>query len=223
MHVQALYIEASDQQSRGGKATASDAPTTSGNLPAEHTQRLAVKLMKKYPSLMEGMDMGSMMTGMDAAWMFDYDPMGYGAGLGYYGMDAFGYPLPGYEAYGGYGNFAFPMGFQAPKGGKGSSRNAEKHRARTQRTDQGNRKGKQGGPPQRGTDSTAQVGAAGETVKVGRIVGFWPNYEITYDEVPTGSQAGGGNRGGRSKNNKAKGKPAPKQAAADAAPASEMA
>lgn len=218
LHVQALYIEACDQQSKGGKATASDAPTTYGNLPAEHTQRLAVKLMKKYPSLMEGMDMGSMMPEMDAAWMFDYDPMGYGAGLGYYGMDAFGYPLPGYEAYGGYGNFAFPMAFQAPKGGKGSGRG----RARTQKADQGNRKGKQGGV-QRGTDSTAQVDAAGETTRVGRIVGFWPNYEITYDEVPTGSQAAGGNRGGRSKNNKAKGKSESKQAAVDIAPPPGMA
>lgn len=46
--------------------------------------------------------------------------------------------------------------------------------------------------------SQGRRGSSQQTVRVGRIVGFWPNYTITYDEVPTSR--------GRSKSGKARGK-----------------
>merc|ERR1719183_191141 len=63
-HIQGLYTEHS-RSAQGGKTAALDGSATlgtmGGGLPAEHTQRLAVKLVKKYPAYMEGLDMGNMM------------------------------------------------------------------------------------------------------------------------------------------------------------------
>jgi len=44
--------------------------------------------------------------------------------------------------------------------------------------------------------------------RVGRIVGFWPNYTVTYDDVPVVGPVGfgRGGRSSRSKGNKAKSK-----------------
>lgn len=50
----------------------------------------------------------------------------------------------------------------------------------------------------------------GSTMRVGRIVGFWPNYSITYEDVPAGVTSVAGTGRGRSKN-KAKGKAMPKK------------
>jgi len=203
-HIQELYIEYSKQNSQGAQKDAE--ATQIGDLPAEHTQRLAVKLVKRYPGLTEGMDMSSIMLpsvpSMDASWMFDsmnaYDPMSYGM-MNYGMVDAFGFPYM-MDPYYGMGNFAYPQFMngqkgQASKGGRGSNqgrRNGQKP---------GGQKGKGGagkGGDAAGKGMMAAPGAADETVRVGRIVGFWPNYEITYDEVPP---QGGGKGGGRTKNN----------------------
>lgn len=210
-HIQELYMEHAKQHSQGTKPAA-DGPAHIGNLPVEHTQRLAVKLVKKYPALTEGMDMGDMMMGMHDSWMFDYDPMGYGMGYGM-GMDAFGFPYYPVDPYGAmaYGNFCYPQTMskgQASKGGR-----SNQGRRGVQKP--GGQKGKGGGKGYAGAGKgMMDAGAAGvdETVRVGRIVGFWPNYEITYDEVPTAPQGGG--KGGQRSKNKAKGKAAPKKAAA---------
>jgi len=216
-HIQELYIEHSKQHSQGGKPPA-DGPTHIGNLPVEHTQRLAVKLVKKYPALTEGMDVGDMMIGMDSPWMFDpmgCDPMGYGMGYGM-GMDAFGFPYYGMDPYGGmaYGNFGYPQVMNPSKGQ--ASKGGRSNQGRRGAQKPGGQKGK-GGAGQKGGHAGAgkgmmDAGAAGidESVRVGRIVGFWPNYTITYDEVPTAPQGGG--KGGQRSKNKAKGKAAPKKA-----------
>jgi hypothetical protein len=198
-HIQELYMEASKNYGAGRQERALDAPeNVGGNLPADHLQRLAVKLVKKYPGLTEGLDMGNMMVGMEAAWQFDYDPMGYG--MGYYGYDAYGYPMA-LDPYG-LGLATFPMAT-----GKGQ--------ARGKGNQGGKKKGKSGESGSK--NKQAQGAKGGETVKVGRIVGFWPNYEITYDEVPAHPAAvSGGNRGGN-KGKKAKPKeraPKPSTAAA---------
>lgn len=214
-HIQELYIEHSKQNSQGAqKATEAQ---KIGDLPAEHTQRLAVKLVKKYPGLTEGMDMSSIMLpsvpSMDASWMFDsmnvYDPMSYGM-MNYGMVDAFGFPYM-MDPYG-MGNFAYPQVMngqkgQASKGARGSNqgrRNGQKP---------GDQKGKGGagkGGDAAGKGMMAAPGAADETVRVGRIVGFWPNYTITYDEVPP---QGAGKGGGRTRT-KARGKAKAASAAA---------
>merc|ERR1719443_1068196 len=76
-------------------------------------------------------------------------------------------------------------------------------------------KGKGGGRENDGgKDGQAAPGGSAETVRVGRIVGFWPNYTITYDEVPaTGQPAGGGQK--KQGQKKAKGKAAPKSKAVE--------
>lgn len=215
VHLQDLYLEASKHQGQGGRSTGDSPASAGGNLPTEHTQRLAVKLVKKYPSITEGMDMGNMM-GMDP-WtmggMFDYDPMGYGLYTGGYGMDAFGYPFPPMDAYG-YGDFAFPGGMPPMhgQGAKGSGQGPwKKSQGAGGKANSRGGKGKQGGGQKggKGGQAAAAAGGDGETVRVGRIVGFWPNYEITYDDLPTSGQGGANSRGGRQKN-KAKSKAAPK-------------
>jgi hypothetical protein len=174
-----------------------------GNLSAEHTHRLALKLAKKYPQLSEGLDMG-----MDPNWMqFPYDKMGYGYGCGFdgYGADFpnFGFdPYQAFDPFGGFGSF--PPGINMPfmqdgGGGKGNQ---------TRKKDgKGGQKGKQGGAGQKAGGKGASAGSkqgGQETVKVGRVVGFWPNYTIAYDDVPV---AGGGRKPAK---NKAKSKASPK-------------
>jgi len=56
-----------------------------------------------------------------------------------------------------------------------------------------------------GASGSSAGSGGGQTVRVGRIVGFWPNYTVTYDEVPAPRPGPAGGRGGRSKN-RAKGK-----------------
>lgn len=183
--VQELYIEATKQPGQG-EAVAPVSAGPQGSLPAEHSQRLAVKLVKKYPVFTEGMemDMSQLMVGMDAAWMFDYDPMGYG--YGYLGFDPYGYPMPlaPFDPNLAFGAFAFPAEQKAGKGGRGSQG------GRGQKSKQGKKgRGQKGGG---GTGSNASpAGEGGETVKVGRMVGFWPDYYYVEDEVPTGNQRTG--------------------------------
>lgn len=204
-HIQELYIEHSKHHAAGTRPSA-DGPATVGNLPVEHTHRLAVKLVKKYPGLTEGMDMSNVMP-LDASWMmYDYDTMGYG--MGYYGMDPFGMPYMPMDPFAGYGNFAYPQMPSAPKGqGAKGGRSGQGGRGGRKPNGKGKGAGTKGADAGKGIDAATAGG--GETVRVGRIVGFWPNYTITYDEVPTAPQ-GGGKGGGRSKN-KAKGKAAPKK------------
>merc|ERR1719331_1206651 len=128
-----------------------------------------------------------------------------------YGMvDAFGFPYM-MDPYG-MGNFAYPQVMngqkgQASKGARGSNqgrRNGQKP---------GDQKGKGGagkGGDAAGKGMMAAPGAADETVRLGRIVGFWPNYTITYDEVPP---QGAGKGGGRTRT-KARGKAKAASAAA---------
>lgn len=204
-HVQEFYIEATKNTGQGDRQ-ADAAPTqgAGGSLPSQHAQRIAVKLVKKYPGMTEGMDMGSVMAGMDAAWMFDYDPMGYG--MGYFDVDAYGYPMPTFDAfYGapyGPGNITgYPASQKAPRGGRGGGRG--------QKSKAGGKKGGGKGGGGKGSD----VADGGETVKVGRIVGFWPNYTYVEDEVPTASPS----RPQRQKKANAKGKAAPKAKSAASA------
>lgn len=214
--IQSLYIEHSKMNAQGGaKGAAEPPPAEGGNLPAEHTQRLAVKLMKRYPQLSEGLDMGmgmGMGLGMDGNWMPDYyDPMWMQG----YGLDPFvyGYGYPGYDAFG--GSFGSSYGamppMQSPSGKGAGGSKASQGRRGGPKAD--GKKGKQGGGHKGGKGANAAAADGGvETQTVGRIVGFWPNYSITYDEVPVetgGTSGGGGNRGARSKN-KAKSKAAPK-------------
>lgn len=203
-HVQEQYTEASKNHGAGRQERALEAPANvGGNLPPEHLQRLAVKLVKKYPGLTEGLDMGSMMVGMEAAWMFDYDPMGYG--MGYYGVDAYGYPMA-LDPYG-FGGFAFQQPAGKGQASKGKGNQGGKRRGKSSERGSKNKQsqGMQG-------MAAAPAAGSGEKVKVGRIVGFWPNYQITYDEVPAQpAPVSGGNRGGN-KGKKAKGKGAPKAA-----------
>lgn len=183
----------------------SEAP---GNLSAEHTHRLAMKLAKKYPQLSDGLDLG-----MDASWMqFPYDKMGMGYGYGFgfdgTGFDGYGTDFSGFGGFDPYGfdPFAgfgsFPPGIPMPMmgqgfGGKGSQ-------GRKKADGKNGQKGGQKNNSQGKGASAANKQNGQETVKVGRVVGCWPNYTMVYDDVPV---AGAGR--GKSKN-KAKSKAAPK-------------
>lgn len=156
-----------------------------GSLAAEHVKRLSLKLVKKYPALAEGLDMEHCAN----VWGQPYDP--YTAS---FGADAFGAwaadpalaaaffgALSGFGD-GGFGPYSLAQTPSRKAGGK-AARLAQKG-------------GKQ-------ADAAAQEGAgSGDVLRVGRVVGHWPNYQVVYDEYPM--QGDWKSHGGRSKN-KAKG------------------
>lgn len=214
------------------------------NLSSEHAKRLAMKLVKKYPQLSEGLEMetGNMAStgGDQSGWGSGYYDPYVGA---YGGYDPYGAPwanpmqMPGSPVYGGYpfpawdpsfGGACQPFGFpaaakgQGQKGGRGGSRQRSQGRRGGQRPGDGRQKGKQaGGTPVAAAGKGEAVDPSGDdnqTVRVGRIVGFWPNYTVTYDEVPVGGASGGGGRGGGRGRGKARGKASAKKPAAPVAP-----
>lgn len=216
-------------------------------LTAEHAQRLAMKLVKKYPPLSEGMGLSLGDTSMGHS--MNFDAMGYGQ---YFdmsqgsGFDDFGYGTgvwpgdPSFAQFPGMWDpslgFAPPVAFPDKLPGKGKGGRGRGAKARGNGKERGAKGRGDGGSNWAASEDwnaslSQQLNAAaaagesgaggkpGQTVRVGRIVGFWPNYTITYDEVPAavgGATPGGGGgtrRGGRS-NNKAKSKAAPKKESA---------
>lgn len=202
---------------------AADGGGEQGTLAPEHSKRLALKLVKKYPSLGEG---------LEAGWGQCFDPAGLAADYGFDGLAAsawpaaalgalpYGYPgvpgwdpafaaalseraglpppwlLPGAAAAPAALPYAYPPAAQAGRGGKG-----RRHRSRGPKGD-----GERGGADPGGGAKAANAGAAAaDTMKVGRIVGFWPHYQITYDDVP--APAGGGGRGRSRRQPKSKASP----------------
>merc|ERR1719454_2419686 len=105
--------------------------------------------------------------------------------MGYYGLDAYGYPAIPLDPHSIYGA-GFGMG-GSPAHAKGQAKSKGKN-------NQGKKKNAEGG--QKNNRAYQPATASGETVQVGRIVGFWPNYQITYDEVPATGQSSAGNRAG---------------------------
>jgi len=186
-------------------------PQPADNLTAEHARRLAIKLVKKYPPLMEGMDMELIATVNGSGWYGGPgDP--YRSGCG--GFDAYGTwvpgAIPGYPVgfwgpgCGGYQPFAHPPSKAAGRrggrgGGAGGSGRARSQGRRSQRAAKGGGC-KNSAPRQEGADMGHAMDPA---MRVGRIVGFWPHYSVTYDDVPVMHEAAAGaGRGGRGKANR---------------------
>mmetsp|Transcript_22265 Transcript_22265/g.62476 ORF Transcript_22265/g.62476 Transcript_22265/m.62476 type:complete len:616 (+) Transcript_22265:114-1961(+) len=219
-----------------------DAPQPAGNLAPEHARRLAMKLVKKYPPLSEGLDIDSSIAGA-SSWGQYYDPYavtygteGYGAAWAAGGPASapavYGYPFPSWDP--SFGAAYQPLAYP-PAGGKGAGRKggakgggggrAWSHSNKADGgKDRGGHRGKQqascppgvelgGLPLETMGGPAAAIGGDGgnQSVRIPRIVGFWPNYTITYDDVPAAGGAGSGaGKGGRSKH-KAKGKAAAKK------------
>eukprot|EP00930_Biecheleria_cincta_P036342 TRINITY_DN24933_c0_g1_i1.p1 TRINITY_DN24933_c0_g1~~TRINITY_DN24933_c0_g1_i1.p1 ORF type:complete len:606 (-),score=135.09 TRINITY_DN24933_c0_g1_i1:38-1825(-) len=186
---------------------ASEALAAKGSLPLENAKRLATKLVKRYPALLQGMETPQ---GIDAsacswygrgAWQGSYsDGCDYGqqwAESATASSEAYSYPFwtdaAGMAAYAGWESL-YPSSASAAgrRGGGGRPKGvpaAATARARTksQRTGAGaavqraasrRRKG--------GTNGKAAAwarGVAGEMAAIPRVTGYWPNYSITYDEV----------------------------------------
>lgn len=184
-----------------------------GNLPVLQCRRLAAKLVKKYPPLAQGLDMDLLGGGMWDA--HSWDPGVYAAdcfGAGAFGMGDWapeqltpatlasmweqnfgGYPMGQWDP--GFG--VYPAAHPPPRGRGG----------------RGGKGGKQG----KGGKGKAPGGGACGGMPVGRIVGFWPNYRVTYDEVPAQAGKGRGGRG-RTKSRGRSGQAAKADVAAAAAP-----
>lgn len=179
-------------------------PSDPTMLAPEHSKRLALKLVKKYPALSEGLEAGWGQCFDPAAFGGDYAAMAdYSWMAGQMAAMYPGYGFPGWDpsfaaAFGQAGAF----GAQPPAKGSGKGRGG-RNRSKGPRSDgkRGGRGGKQGG-------EGAKATPAADSMQVGRIVGFWPNYQITYDEVPASS--GAGNSRGRGKR-QAKSKASPKR------------
>lgn len=165
-------------------AAPAEGDPAAGTITNEHKKRLVMRLVKKYPPYLEGLPgpVGDWLP--EEFWAQPYcDPMAaYG-----------GYPPDMWDmSYGAFGPFAYapPMGGGKGRGGA-RSRSVGRGKAGKQRADAAGGAG-------------AGNSGAGATVKVGRIVGFWPNYTVAYDEVPAlspppgvgwGSKGGGGGKG----------------------------
>jgi len=163
-------------------------PQPADSLTAEHARRLAIKLVKKYQPFLEGMDMEliSSVNGWNGG---SSDP--YQSAYG--GFDPYGstwVPPPSYPAgfwspgYGSHQPFAqSPSKAAGQRGGRGGGGSG---RARGQGR-RGNQRAAKGGGCK--DFASRQEGAAtdqdmGPPMRVGRIVGFWPNYSVMYDDMP---------------------------------------
>lgn len=196
--------------------------TPSGGLATEHACRLAMKLVKRYPALSQGMAVESNMPEIQDSW----------ANYGYYmpyGMDPYAnwganyvYAAGGWDP-----NFAAvqqqyvypPMKGSSATTGAGGRDGRQRRKASEARRPE--IAGGGGGvhvarPGAGGFAHSAAVGGSGgrqkggkrgqeqaQTMRVGRIVGFWPNYTVTYDEIP----APGGSAGGSSAATGGRGRP----------------
>lgn len=171
----------------GGERLASEALAAKGSLSLEYAKRLATKLVKKYPALLQGMEVAQGVDG-SACW-------GYGSSLwpgadyaqqwaeaAAAGSEAYCYPFWGDDAsMAAYAEWSsrYPAGRRGPGRPKGVAAAASaRTRSKSQRTGAGaaemratsrRRKG--------GANSKAAVAA------MPRVTGYWPNYTITYDEV----------------------------------------
>eukprot|EP00747_Dinoflagellata_sp_TGD_P167095 gnl/TRDRNA2_/TRDRNA2_190949_c0_seq1.p1 gnl/TRDRNA2_/TRDRNA2_190949_c0~~gnl/TRDRNA2_/TRDRNA2_190949_c0_seq1.p1 ORF type:complete len:625 (-),score=160.63 gnl/TRDRNA2_/TRDRNA2_190949_c0_seq1:107-1807(-) len=221
------------------------------NLASEHARRLAMKLVKKYPALSEGLVSDTdRLAGLAGGWAPEmYNAMGY-PGYGFDGYGQFGmsggavYSMPpafmpwdpsaammgGLPMMGGYP--AATKGGGKGRGGGGAA--AASKRGGQSKSDGQGAAGKKGpkqaaaaapaasGPP---VSMPVAAGSTPQTLRVGRIVGYWPNYTITYDEVPApggattpgGSGGGGGGGGGRNKGKNQRTKAAAKKGPAPGA------
>mmetsp|Transcript_16065 Transcript_16065/g.35252 ORF Transcript_16065/g.35252 Transcript_16065/m.35252 type:complete len:539 (-) Transcript_16065:468-2084(-) len=145
-------------------------------LAGEHAQRLATKLLKKFPALCEGLEVENpAMQG----WMPALDPYAmYHAGYEGYWPGAS--PCDGGFVYQPY---AYPpRNFTGKRPGRGQAT-----RGRSQdeaKEGHGRAEGKSDRRAKYAAGDAKDAGNAKDTVSVGRIVGFWPNYVVTYDEVP---------------------------------------
>mmetsp|Transcript_27472 Transcript_27472/g.60445 ORF Transcript_27472/g.60445 Transcript_27472/m.60445 type:complete len:509 (+) Transcript_27472:117-1643(+) len=187
-----------------GSAPALDLPE--GSLASEHARRLALKLVKKYPALADGLEI----EGAARPWGQYFDPYaanGFGAvdmgawAPGLPGSPAYGYPMMGSAWDGGFGGFG-GRGYMGGKRSGGRGGRGKGGCAGARPRSQGRRQG-QPGEAGEGDGGSKQVGDAEAAPPVGRIVGFWPNYTITYDEVP--APGDGGKKSGRSKKARGKG------------------
>lgn len=164
-------------------------------LTAEHARRLAIKLVKKYPPLMDGMDMELLAAVNGTGWYGGGPGDPYRSGCG--GFDPYGNWVSG--AQGGY-----PVGFWGPgcggyqpfthpppkaagrRGGRGGGSGGNGG-ARSQGRRGSQRAAKGGGCKDAASKQEgAEVGQGmGHTMPpVGRIVGYWPNYSVSYDDAP---------------------------------------
>jgi hypothetical protein len=272
-HIQEL-IQTPQQDGEGG----------GGNLAGEHVRRLALKLVKKYPALSDGLEAEQLGAAGGGVWNPYAGAMGGYAAVspyamppfdaGYMGMPPYVMPYPGMPGmpamYGyGYPNAALYPGYPAgtyPPGvagvqqpapspkrkaaGKAKGQNKKKpdNDGPGQKKDKGGKSGGQaaanqtaqnlalaqqraiaqqqaqhaammGFPtaafPSSATNAApappaqqAAPGGDGDGLRVGRIVGFWPNYTVQYEEVPAAQGGGGpsGAPGGGGKNKKNKNK-----------------
>lgn len=158
-----------------------------GGLTIEHARRLAVKLVKKYPQLSNGFEINPNLPSMCGQCWPDfgyYDPGESHVDYGCQGMDAYGMwsgdaCFPYHCAWDPNIAGALSQG-PAPVEGRGNS--GSRARSQSRKRAGGNGRWKSG---KKACDEQVQ------TITVGRIVGFWPNYAVTYDEVlAPGAQLG---------------------------------
>jgi hypothetical protein len=172
----------------------------SPNLPAEQMRRLAQKLVKRCPAMSEGIYDSACFDGFDPSMYYGgWDPSMEACGEGMTGWPdgmAFDFPTnfpPGWEPL--YDASQWPRGKGWGKGGRGKGRKGG-----------GRGRGSRNTNPKADAAAAAVAAAAAfglpttEDGKVGRVVGYWPNYEITFDNVG----AGGARKSGRRAKSKAK-------------------
>eukprot|EP00931_Biecheleriopsis_adriatica_P067911 TRINITY_DN41962_c0_g1_i1.p1 TRINITY_DN41962_c0_g1~~TRINITY_DN41962_c0_g1_i1.p1 ORF type:complete len:560 (+),score=118.92 TRINITY_DN41962_c0_g1_i1:60-1682(+) len=177
-----------------------------GSLRIDYARRLSLKLIKRYPLLLSGMDPASL--GPAAAkivaslgawycdpWMGSLENSGYGLwGPWDPSSEGLGYPDWMYSA------------AQSQASGKKSRSNRRKEvgdQSKSQ-TQKGQGKAARATPETAAAGGSSEAEFSAETVKIPRVVGYWPHYEVTYDEVPfMDAQQPANGRGGRKKKTKA--------------------
>jgi len=177
-------------------STQSSTVVAKDGMPADHARRLCVRLAKKYLVLAEGLEL----EGGVYPWGQYGDPYEnfgmdmYAAWEGNGGM--MGMPFPGWDPSWG----ALP-GWHPPaasRGGRGAGKGKEGEvRARSKgRQKAGGNDGKSAASQATGGGGKGgSVGGDSNTMAVGRIVGYWPDYQVVYDEASpddVGASASGG-------------------------------
>eukprot|EP00929_Paragymnodinium_shiwhaense_P016109 TRINITY_DN124299_c0_g1_i1.p1 TRINITY_DN124299_c0_g1~~TRINITY_DN124299_c0_g1_i1.p1 ORF type:complete len:549 (-),score=139.21 TRINITY_DN124299_c0_g1_i1:260-1906(-) len=182
-------------------------------LPLDTQRRLSFKILKKYRSMQDGLHANGIeastsevgVAGPDGWGGSYFDP--YSQSFGFDEWMGMGSML-GANPF--LGAFSMPPMLPTPPGWDAMQRNAMQaymEQTKENSASSGARRGQRGGrkkPIENGNHMEA-TGASGE--KVGRIVGFWPNYQVTYDEATPEVNGTSARRNGIAKMN---GKAAPK-------------
>merc|ERR1719282_75409 len=158
-----------------------DSPQSAGNLAPEHARRLAMKLVKKYPQLSEGLEIDCSIAGTNG-WGQYYDPYTAPYGVDAYGVwgngamstpNVYGYPFPAWDPnLNAYQPLAYPPSKGAGKkgakggGGNGGKRAWSNSRKAGQKSD-GKDRGQRG--KQMNAPDVDFIGASPESLSGGNV------------------------------------------------------